>query len=646
MRALWSRAAPSPGSCPAARACIVGVAGAAAGCRSVSTSIPSPPPLPSPPSWKTAYKRLNEARARPLSAAEKSRACEGAAPTAISDHVPLEALPADLDWDAVGRAVGMDVGDDAGLLRNMHSRAYDDPDNPDDAWDDLRFDSSLPGTQALHWPANTGRPIARYNLPPQSLWAPDTLRWTAMRRRYTWKKLTMHEFATALLIHALMRACHAHVHALDLSPLSPHIAQLAALCPADARRARNHIRVSLAQLQLTPVDSPDDDIARARKHPPQPAIPCYTQDVDGDFHAVVQQLNRGLRQLLHHPSREAMPDVQVAATVAKICHNLLVSSASPDVQTFNLLLTGFKRWRRPDLVDHVIAAFHTSKIRPNEITCREVLGHYISESRPKQFSHFVALMRGVGDALMLANPATQVNEAGQNRLIRISENKVYQKVHPTPMVFGALVGGVLKFAGFDRALDVYYEMKADGWGLDVPSLNRLLADCIRRRDWQGGTYVWQEINSIKTMAMPRDMAKAYEFMLSLCSVTGQTAAFNHLLSEVVRRGFDRRSILDAALNTTRWARWKRSSTAPAWAADNVMIAVSGFIGDSKWEPSSEVEQEDAMFTQSAPGENASEWEEPDVDPGLEEQHRAKVDKETWASWVEAEFGERPRDPEP
>jgi pentatricopeptide repeat protein len=661
MRALWSRAAPSPGSCAPARACVVAVsvAGFPAVRRRQSTLVQP---------WRVAYKRMRKARDRPLSAAEKLWASEGAQWAAMSDHTPLEALPADLDWVAVEQAVAMDVvddDDDVGLLHKMHSRAYDDPDDPDDldvSWNDLRFDSSLPGTQALQWPPNTGRPVAPYNLPPQSLWAPDELRWAAMRRRLTWKKLSMSEFVTALLIHNLMRALNVGVRFIDLSSLSPQIARLAALSPAEAQRAKQDIHDSLARLRMTPVDSRADDIARAREHPEQPAIPCYTQDADGDFHAVAQQLNRGLRHLLHHASSKKMPDMDVADIVAKICHNLLVSSASPDVQSYNILLTGFKRLRRPDLVDRVVDAFHASKIRPNEITCREVLGHYITQSRPEDFSQFVSLMRGVGDALMLANPATNVNEASQGRLVRVSNTKVYQKMYPTPMVFGVLIGGVMKFAGFDRALDVYYEMKADGWGLDVPSLNRLLGDCIRRQDWEGGSYVWQEISSIKTIAMPYDMARSYEFMLSLCSVTGQTAAFNRLLSEVVMRGFDRKSILDAAMDATHWAQRKRTSHAPAWAADNVMIAVSGFVSDSKWasrleEMPADVEQDDDMFVHSALGENASEYEDddddddddddgPDTGPGSEELDRIKADQESWASWVEAEFGERPKDPEP
>jgi hypothetical protein len=262
-------------------------------------------------------------------------------------------------------------------------------------------------------------------------------------------------------------------------------------------------------------------------------------------------------------------------------------------------------------------------------------------------------MRGVSDALMLADPDVTINEASQGRLVRINENKVYQKVHPTPMVFGALIGGVMKFGGFDRALEVYYEMKADGWGLDMAGLTRLLGDCIRRADWQGGVYIWEEMNSIKDMAMPKDMAKAYEFMLSLCSVTGNTSAFNQVLKEVANRGFDRSNIISGALRTTRWAQSKKENLAPAWAADNLLIAVSSFVKDLKEpDPSAppEFTIDDLMY--GAPTtegdddmlvEDLSDWDE-SIPIEVSEQRPTELN-ETWASWVEAEFGERPKDPD-
>jgi hypothetical protein len=249
-------------------------------------------------------------------------------------------------------------------------------------------------------------------------------------------------------------------------------------------------------------------------------------------------------------------------------------------------------------------------------------------------------MRGLNDALMVANPNITINEASQGRLVRVNEEKIYQKVHPTPMVFSSLITGVMRFAGFDRALDIYYEMKADGWGLDVTGLTRLLNDCLRRADWEGGLYVWGEISSIKARVKHHDMAKAYSNMLSLCSITGNTVAFNQILNDLSKGGFDRGKILAAATKSTHVARKKKEYLAPAWVADNVMIAASAYINDFKSvefeaEAAPEMMDDDnTMFSQH----------EPDVVGDIE--HNTTDTKEVWASWLEREFGERPKEPEP
>ncbi|KAJ4372847.1 hypothetical protein N0V83_003138 [Neocucurbitaria cava] len=601
--------------------------------------------------WEEAFKDLRDALDRPL---PKDNAIVEDVVGSRSDQVnlphgyhgvPLEELPDALDWSIIQKVVGMELVDDPVLrLQETQSQLHDLAQGH---WDDLRFDSRLPGAQSLEWPANTGRDLVQYHLPPQSLWAPDTLRLTAMRRRHSWKKLALQELSTGALIYTLISRINLSRYfqtaSSDLERISSQLLEIASLTEEQASKARQEILDSIEQVHETDVKSAVDDVARASLQRGQPGIPSYFQDADGDFYDICQQMNNGIKKLLDQVPRGN--DREEALAIAKICHNLLVSTASPDVQTFNILLAGLKRLRRPKLVDDVIAAFYVHKIRPNEITCREILGHYISELRADDFSRFVARMRGVGDALMLANPNITLNEASHDRLVRTSEGKVYQKVHPTPMVFGSLIGGVMRFAGFDRALDIYFEMKADGWGLDMPGLTRLLGDCIRRADWEGGTYTWEEINAIKAKAKPKDMAKAYYHMLGLCSVTGNTVAFNQVLNEVAKRGFDRKSILNAAKRTTDWVRKNKKDLAPAWAADNVLIAVSSYVHDAKSSTSNPKVEEvhnDDMFAQHTPSSTGIGEDEATVQ--IERQPPAHPN-ELWASWVEHEFGERPKDPE-
>lgn len=543
-----------------------------------------------------------------------------------------------------------DVGKNAVREVDEDNTTLHESDVPrlDDAppiWDALRFDSRMPGAQALQWPANTGPDLKSYKLPPQSLWAPDVLRWTALRRRYTRKKLAMQELTIGLMVHQMIR----HVklgrflksESKSLQNISPLVQDVASLSDDEYEKVATPFMTDIERLHRINVASPEEDIDNARVDVARGWVPSYRQDADGDFYAICKQMNDGIAHLFRESKKGH--DQSKALAVAKICHNLLVSTAAPDVQTFNLLLSGFIIWNRPKLVDEVIYAVYLCKIRPNEFICKQILDFYTQQSRPDDFSRFVAKMRGVGDALSLANPTIKINEASEGRLVRTDENKVYQKVHPTPMVSGSLIIGVLKFAGFDRALDVYYEMKADGWGLAMPELTKLLADCIRRADWEGGLYIWEEINSIKARVKPSYVAKAYHHMLSLCSVTGNTVAFNQVLNEVAKRKLDQKAIIKAAMETTKWAHHKRDHMAPAWAADNLMIANSGYVNDAK-------------STEHASGDTALDDLDYDGPPSASQLEDASSTgsteklptdpKEAWFKWVEQELGEKPKDPKP
>ena len=549
----------------------------------------------------------------------------------------------DSEWAAARRTVGMELNHD--LTSPSLDTQLQNQNLPSSLWDEQQ-----PSGVHSEWPANTGPNLQPYHLPPQSLWAPEMVRLKAMRRRHTWKKLALQELSTSLLIHNLIALVNVQRFSRTAfsdpnSILSSQLQDVAMMAQPQAELARKDLLSNIELLHNMDADSAADNVVIATRHPDQLAVPSYHQDADGDFHIICQQMNRSINQLLQKVS--TANDREEAQVILKICHNLLVSTASPDIHTFNALISGFRRWRRPRYVDAVIAAFYVHKLRPDEITCREIMGHYVVARRPDDFSRFVAKMRGVDDALMLADSKITVNAASHGRLIRVRKNKLYQKVHPTPMVFSALILGVLKFAGFDRALDIYYELKADGWGLDVQGLTTLLADCIRRSDWEGGTYLWEEIDNIKTKASSNDMAKAYYHMLSLCSITRNTVAFNQILSDVARRGLDRRSIMHAATVQTRRLRKASEYLAPAWTADNVLIAASDFIKGSQPNTADAVVNADYddMNSRNDPTvDGESEEEEEYMNEDIVEETTSTA-KDAWTSWVEHEFGIKPKDPE-
>jgi hypothetical protein len=385
--------------------------------------------------------------------------------------------------------------------------------------------------------------------------------------------------------------------------------------------------------------------------------PEYSQDRGGKFYEISQEMNASIQRIfkgIKNPSEE-----DIAVALCKVAHNLFVSSAPPDVHTFNILLVGLGRWSRPNLVNKVIQALARCHIRPNEVTCSAILTHYIRTNDAVAFETFVEKMAGLHDALMLARPDININEAGQARLFRNEKNKVVQKVYPTPLVFNTLIEGVRHFAGLDRALGVYYEMKEDGWGLDVLGLTSLLVHCVRQCDWNNGLYIWHEISTLKAAAQFTHMTKAYANMLSLCTVTGNTAAFNQVLTEMTgwcnelperpSRNLPK-DIVEAAMSFTESLHKERSEAGsaetpplmPPGTADNVLIAVSAFMdenraGDDSKEDTASRQETAKARAQKAEAEKA-EAEKLALFQTNPEPAAPMSQEEMWEVWLEHELG--------
>jgi hypothetical protein len=664
MIAIWSRAARTPGTCRcitcATSSAAVARRAGAAGIRRSWLGIPTSTFVYTAvftaglaidakskrnrnEQWETAFEQLRGEMSRAPSRNYTNGPNEKVKKKSRTETIE-DLLSKDVDWDMIQRLAGMELTEDE-IFDNRQFEA--DVDHiPESLWNLLAYDSRLPDVsrQAPEWPANTGPDLIPHYLPPQSLWSPEHLRWTAIRRRQTWKKLAIQELSVGLLIHSLL--AHTKVSELPeeaFAPLSTHIQSISLLSQNENQAARLKIKNDIAMMANMPIDCSPDEIYNAKVQTNGPAIPVYHQDSDGDFYSITQQMNTAIQNLIMNVKNDPKHrrGESLRLVTAKICHNLLVSSAAPDVQTINILLTGYKKRSQPKIVNSIIAAFYACKIRPNEITCATILDHYVQWNQPDRFSNFVAQMRGLKNALMLARPDITINEVGESRLIRVADNKVYQKVYPTPVVFNALMLGVLKFAGFERAVDIYFEMKEDGWGLDTLGLSHYLKDCVGRADWNGGLIIWQEIASIKHKIKPAHMANAYANMLSLASVTGNTVAYNQLLTDIVRKGYDRQRIMEQVMMTTRDVSEYQNNTAPAWTADNLLIAVSDYL-DHKPSSNEEVVPESAFEE----GVDEAFWARNPTPSDVSDLHdSARNDTmpdqdpdEIWQAWMQHELG--------
>ncbi|KAK3066595.1 hypothetical protein LTS18_001617, partial [Coniosporium uncinatum] len=223
--------------------------------------------------------------------------------------------------------------------------------------------------------------------------------------------------------------------------------------------------IAILKREISHVHTEQDAFTHVEREACVVPTPRYQQDFEGYFHKIGADMNEAIVSLLRkhsstHPQGDSMP---FSLLIAKLSHNLMTSSAPPNLETHNLLLGFFTRSRRDAFVDLTVQNIHHSNVRPNEYTCATVLHHYTKRNDSENFIKFVALMRGLNGGLMLANPKATINADSGGRLIR-KENrpeKIIQKVYPTPMVYSAVIAGVSKFAGFERAVEICAEMNKD-----------------------------------------------------------------------------------------------------------------------------------------------------------------------------------------
>lgn len=414
----------------------------------------------------------------------------------------------------------------------------------------MKFDGWGSATDCPELSASTGDDLNRNLLPPQSLWATDRARQRAIEHGWwTPKKLRMSEaMATRYALHCLL-ILHSQypksIRQANPDQFPETFRKLLVLTQSQCNEALVITKDYIQQLYKVPSDSSEIVL-----EPPN-FFPSYNEDSANEYHHVRTQLNQAILSSVH---RRESNELTVGSMILHIAHNLMVSTAAPDVRTYNILITSLSRLRQDKLVDCAIANVMYTPIRPNEITCSAILNFYSRRNRVEDFTNFTARMRGIHvedgkqRGLMMAQPYLSINDENKSRLIRRSDGQMIQKVYPTPMVFNSLIKGVLKFAGFRRALQIYRDLHEDGWGLDTDGLSVMLYDCLVRRDWTSGIAIWEQIQTLLRRHRSKKLAMStYDVMLALCQVCEQKRTFREVFTQATSTGYAAEALKKRAL---------------------------------------------------------------------------------------------------
>ncbi|KAH7046782.1 hypothetical protein B0J12DRAFT_138985 [Macrophomina phaseolina] len=432
--------------------------------------------------------------------------------------------------------------DKARRIRGAEQRQYEATEKELLEWENAQKYTMLQARRP-EWPENTGPPFDPNSFPPQSLYASDSRKIEGLKSRWTRRKLQTMNLSMAKLI---LRMCeHEDLGMYPLmrkwDPTLPecwipdNVYWVAMKEPERRNKLLDQVNSFLASTKMP---------AREERVPEYKPIfgkyPFYEQDPEGDFHRKCHSMNKRIFETFDKCFKG---EINVPTLVSSVCEELMVSSAPPNITTYNALLLGFTRLRQGTLANFVLDSFHEVNMRPDEITCAAALTHYINTSDSRNFTRFLQLMTGLSTssyALMLARPSLSLSHPStlqklQNRVFRHPRrpDRLVQKTRPTPRVMNAVVAGLLKFHGLERTIDICASMAADGWGFDADGLTRFLHACAERSDWDAGWAVWLQLQRLRRLRPPdRPLGRdAYLHMLGLCWKCDKVGVFEQVLQE-------------------------------------------------------------------------------------------------------------------
>lgn len=383
------------------------------------------------------------------------------------------------------------------------------------------------------WPTNTGPPLIVRHLPPESIYATDMFKKRAEASRWYPKKLERAQLSMDIVQLFMWKEMQNLESCEDALSTVPEKYQN--LMPSSSEELDEAIQTKLAQLDyLRTVDSVLTGYSR---HKLDVALCHYNQDEYGSYHYQARQLNSALKDLFcaHHRG-----NLTSAALLAKVAFNLHASSAPPSIHIHNTLLVGLEEAGHRSVVGAVVASVRDVAARPNEVTHACILRHYAATNNAVNFSNWVGRLRGKHGGVALARSDVNITGAGRSRLVPHPDKpgKVIQLPYPTPLVFAAIIEGMLKFAGFETALRICRGMGDEGWGLCMSGLTPLLRECADNRDWTSGMAVWREVQALRARDIRRSRNRehvgqnidlgTFATMLRLCSQCNQRATFDEI----------------------------------------------------------------------------------------------------------------------
>ncbi|KAL8740097.1 MAG: hypothetical protein Q9190_007167 [Brigantiaea leucoxantha] len=253
----------------------------------------------------------------------------------------------------------------------------------------------------------------------------------------------------------------------------------------------------------------------------------------------IRKLNQTLQSLF-----DSVPDTPQAidSVLPDVCSTILFSSVPPNVHTYNVLLVGFAKAKRHDLLPCVIKSIQETHIRPNEVTNAQILTHYIHAENEQGFLEYGLAMQGLKEG-PLHDPQIPLPNLVQSHyngyvLLKDSDRIVHRRRYSewqqmrrherahfeliklkikeaaqcNREVHHALIRGALFFKKSNMALQYFRTMVDEGWEPNQEILLCIMEFLVESRAWEQGLATWHQLQYLEGEPSRRSMSA----MINLC----------------------------------------------------------------------------------------------------------------------------------
>ncbi|RDW72138.1 hypothetical protein BP5796_08172 [Coleophoma crateriformis] len=270
-------------------------------------------------------------------------------------------------------------------------------------------------------------------------------------------------------------------------------------------------------------------------------LPHFSATKFAEIVAERKQLNDSLRVMFEKATDKAS---DLDLLLAKVCYNLLICTAPPQIDTFNLLIASLTRQDAPHKAEIVVKfILYNTSLVPTQKTIQYMLDVYRAKKDAKEFRHIIQRMAAREGSMKLSRPLNSaigmpmLSSWAKGKKYRLKNGYFHEIVQKNASIYDSLILGSIELLDVRDAVRYTRAALREGISITGTVLAKLVKKLQVKRDvlaaWsllQAIVATWK-LRRIHDLKFPFDAMSGavIEELISLCGVSQPLKAGAELL---------------------------------------------------------------------------------------------------------------------